>query len=299
MREPLLGAACGKKGSGKSYETFGMMLDYVSGKYGAGGVVEVAPRRVLILDVNDEYGHVEYNNLVYQIKSISRDDVQKFSVHPNVEIRRIRPFNNDGTKWTLNEIADTLYYILDYYRGGLLLIEDINRYVSDSLPNDLIGAICTNRHTDLDIIAHFQSIGRLTPKFWQNLNWVRLHKNADSIEKHKSKAEDKYKIVKIAENMVNQQYMSGNERFHTYIDLDKERIRGNYSVQMLHDAVVPYLIHNKASIVKPYIEIQKTIKAEYSDAGMNPRQKKELESKIMEQLVQETMEECCMEEMIA
>ena len=73
----------------------------------------------------------------------------------------------------------------------MLLIEDINKYVSDFLPNDLVGAICSNRHTDLDIIMHFQSIGRITTKIWQNANWLRFHKNSDSVERHKNKFPDK------------------------------------------------------------------------------------------------------------
>ena len=68
----------------------------------------------------------------------------------------------------------------------MLLIEDINKYISDHLPNDLVGAICTNRHTNTDIIMHFQSIGRITSKIWQNLNWLRFHKNNDSVERHKT-----------------------------------------------------------------------------------------------------------------
>ena len=67
-------------------------------------------------------------------------------------------------------MLEKLFKILNDYRGGLLLIEDINRYISDYLPNDLVGAICTNRHTDTDIILHFQSVGRVSPKIWQNLN---------------------------------------------------------------------------------------------------------------------------------
>ena len=307
MREPSLGLVCGKKGVGKSYTTFGMLLDYVSGKYAGGGLLLPA-RRVLILDVNDEYGEVEYNGYKYKVASIDREYVQKFSVHPKIEIRRIRPINPDGRKWGLKEIADTLFFILEYYSGGLLVIEDINRYVSDSLPNDLIGAICTNRHRDLDIIAQFQSVGRVTPKLWQNANWMRFHKNADSIDKHKTKAEDKYKIVKICENMVNDQVIQGNKRFNVFIDLDTERINGNYTVEMLSKAVIKYLIDNKNTIVKTYVEYHETINsdAEKSEGGIILPSKKlsinemkqKTYAKYFDQLVEETMLECCSERMV-
>ena len=44
-----LGVAVGKKGIGKTYQTTQMMQQYVRGGNG------VKPRRVLILDVNDEF----------------------------------------------------------------------------------------------------------------------------------------------------------------------------------------------------------------------------------------------------
>jgi len=44
---------------------------------------------VLILDVNDEY---------FDFKAIRIQDITLFSVHPMIEIRRIRPFLDDGRK---------------------------------------------------------------------------------------------------------------------------------------------------------------------------------------------------------
>ena len=145
MREPKLGMAVGKKGIGKTYQTKILIESYVYGNPSKG----VLPRRVLILDVNDEF--TDY-------KAISMKDLVRFSVMPNAEIRRVRPFNEQtGIRLTLKEIANQLWDILHYFRGGMLLIEDINKYVGDHLPTDIVGAICSNRHTDLDIIMHFQT----------------------------------------------------------------------------------------------------------------------------------------------
>ena len=52
MREPKLGMAVGKKGIGKTYQTKILIESYVYGNPEKG----VEPRRVLILDVNDEFG---------------------------------------------------------------------------------------------------------------------------------------------------------------------------------------------------------------------------------------------------
>lgn len=239
MREPYLGVAVGKKGVGKSYTTDKMIHGYVVGNPQKG----VKPRRALIMDVNDEY---------VGIKSLAVKDVVRFSMHRKIEARRIRPYRTDGQRMTLNEIADTLFFILENYRGGLLLIEDINKYVSDNLPNDLIGAICTNRHTDTDIIMHFQGIGRITPKIWQNLNWLRFHKNTESVDRHQKKFEDKYTMLKIVEIMVNHEYYDNrNERFYCYVDIDREKIVGNYNRESLDYAIEKYIKKNYRKVVAP------------------------------------------------
>ncbi len=239
MREPKLGVAVGRKGVGKTYTTNQMIAGYVQ------GTAETKGRKTLILDVNDEFEGV---------KALRLSDTMKFSVHPKIEARRIRPFSENGKRWTIKEIQEALFYVLDKYTGGLLLIEDINRYISDYLPNDLVGAICTNRHTDTDIIMHFQSVGRVTTKIWQNLNWVRFHKNTDSVDRHKQKFEDKYEMLKIIELMVNKQYYDGNKRYYVYADIDDEKIRGAYTPQMLNVAIDEYISSQYRKIINPILQ---------------------------------------------
>ena len=114
-----------------------------------------------------------------------------------------------------------------------------------------MGAICTNRHADLDIIMHFQSIGRVTPKIWQNLNWLRFHKNSDSVDRHQKKFQDKYDFLKIAEIMVNERYFANDKHFYLYVDLDEEVILGNYSPKMMKEAIDEFVSENYNRLVKP------------------------------------------------
>ncbi|MGH2642319.1 MAG: hypothetical protein ACRDE2_00095 [Chitinophagaceae bacterium] len=242
LRISKLGVAFGRKYSGKTYTTWQMIYHYVTGDPYKG----IKPRRALILDVNDEYGF---------LKAISVNDVGKFSNSRFIEARRIRAFNEKtGQPMTLNEVADCLFFILANYRRGLLLIEDINVYISDNLPDDLVGAICRNRHTELDIILHYQSIGRITTKVWQNINWLRFHKITDSVRRHKEKFEDKYEYLCIAENMVNNEYREGNKRFYCYIDVDEGKIRGDFSKKIFLDAIEIYLIRNYRTKIRPILD---------------------------------------------
>ena len=90
----------------------------------------------------------------------------------------------------------------------------------------------------------------LQPKIWQNSNWLRFHKNSDSVERHKNKFPDKYQLFSIAENIVNSQYFNDNPRYFIYIDLDEEKIRGKITPQMRENAIDDYLSKNYNSIVK-------------------------------------------------
>ena len=241
MREPKLLVAVGKKGVGKSYTTEKMIHNYVSGNASKG----VPARRVLIIDVNDEYTN---------IKALRIEDVTLFSVHPIIEARRIRPFLDDGTKMTLDDIAQTLFFILQNYRNGLLLVEDINKYISDTMPNDLVGAICTNRHIGVDIIMHYQSIGRITSKVWQNVNIIRLHKFTDTVKRHKHKYEDKYEYLSIAEIIINKKNEEGNRHFFLFADIDEEKIYGAFTNADFDYAVQKYISDNYSQLISPLLK---------------------------------------------
>lgn len=243
MREPLLGVAVGKKGVGKTYITNRVIKQYVMGNLASG----IMPRKVLILDANDEY--TEY-------KAIALKDLMLFSVHPLVEVRRIRPIHADGKKMTLDDLATTLNYILEVFSGGLLLIEDINRFTSDFMPQDLMGAIATNRHRDLDIILHYQGIGRIGTKVWQNINWLRMHKITESVMRHVKKFEDKYEIIRICELMVNLQFFAGNERFYQYIDCENMCFQGRVDEKLFADSCKQYLEENYRRIISPILQIR-------------------------------------------
>jgi hypothetical protein len=263
MREPLLLVGIGKKGVGKSYTTEKMIYSYVQGNPSKG----VPPRRALIIDVNDEY---------YNIKAIRIQDVALFSAHPLIEVRRIRPFMDDGTKMSLDDIAQTLFVVLQTFKNGLLLVEDINKYISDTMPNDLVGAICTNRHIGVDIILHYQSIGRITSKVWQNVNVLRLHKFTDAVKRHKHKYEDKYEYLSVAEIIINKRYEEGDKWFFLYADIDNEKIYGSFTDEEFDNAVNIFIQNNYSQLITPLLKgrDEKGKKAHSSQSAMTEVKKR-------------------------
>jgi hypothetical protein len=247
-RQPILTAAVGKKGVGKSFLTLQILRTYVQGTANFKG------RRALILDVNDEYMDVD---------SIDVKHIAWFSAHPKIELRRVRVFKENGKKMSLNEISDTLNFILENYKDGALLIEDINKYVSDSYSTDLIGGIVTQRHVDCDLILHYQNIGRAGhPKILGNLNILRMHKTFDSVDRHENKFEDKYEMIKIAENIVNMKYRGyelggktypANIRYYLYCNFDRDKIIGSFTKHEVERCIKEYIYVNENSTIKPML----------------------------------------------
>jgi hypothetical protein len=236
-REPKLMIVVGRKGCGKTYTTKKIIKQYVIGNPLKG----IPARRALILDVNDEYE---------EIKALKQSDIIRFSSHPKIEARRIRPFHDNGIRMTLRDLQEVLFKILQNFGSGLLLIEDPSKFLSDFLPNDLVGAICTNRHRDCDIIMHYQSIGRIVPKLWQNVSIFRYHKITDGVEKNRGKFEDKYEMMKLVENYVNREYDNGDKRVFIYVDMEDEKISKIDKIKF-EKIVEEYVIENEKKLIKP------------------------------------------------
>jgi hypothetical protein len=276
-RECRIIIACGKRGVGKSVETIRLIDEYVKGNPTMG----TPPRKALIFDVNDEFSNFWYFGQQRSIKAISIKDIMKFSIHPKVECRRIRPFWDNGKKMTINDMAEVLGIILDNYRNGLLLVEDINKYLSDAMPSDLIGSLATSRHIGLDIISHFQNIGRAgNPKILGNLNMIRLHKTNDTVERHKNKFEEKTEILQIAENIVNKRFFGGDTRFFLYVDVDNMKIRGKFTKEEVDDAIHQYITERYNRIISPLLQLRdkkgKKIHTEESALRMANEEKKKV-----------------------
>jgi hypothetical protein len=121
------------------------------------------------------------------------------------------------------------------------------------MPNDLVGAICTNRHIGVDIILHYQSIGRITSKVWQNVNVIRLHKFTDTVKKHKHKFEDKFEYLSIAEAMINHKYEEGNKHFFLFADIDNDKIYGSFTDEDMDFAVNSFLQQNYNNLINPIL----------------------------------------------
>ena len=250
LREPMVMIATGKKGVGKSVATIQMIYKYVNGNPAKG----VPPRKCLIFDVNNEFSYFKMPDGMHSIKALAIKDILKFTVHPKIEVRRIRPFWDDGTKMSISDMNEVLGIILDNYRNGLLLVEDINKYTNDTLKGDLVGSLATVRHIGVDLIAHYQSIGRAAnPKLLGNTRIIRLHKTNDTVSRHKNKFEERAEILQIAESIVDKKYQEGDKRYYLFVDIDDSKIRGKFDKKDIEYAIQDYVSKNHSALVKPLL----------------------------------------------
>lgn len=227
--------ATGKKGVGKTYTTEASIADYVKNdpKTGKTG------RKVLIYDINMEYT---------KYKAIALSDVAKFSRQKKVEVRRILPVTEDGRTADLNQMLEILNKIISTFRGGMLILEDINRYLIQSKTADVIGLLATNRHRDLDIICHFQSLSALDPRMWQNTSFVRFHMQIDDINRYKNRIPN-FELFKVAQCLVEYKYLKvGDKRFYVFVACDENYITGNFTTRDFKIACEEYLERNPTRV---------------------------------------------------
>lgn len=259
MRDSLLYGVVGKKKIGKTVQTMNILRDCVKGDPAAG----IRGRPVLIVDPTNEYSD---KSKYPDIRALALEHVPAFAQRHYPEIRRIAPIHNDGSKMSLADLGQVLGFVAQNYYNGMLLVEDINKYISDNMPQDIIGHLCTNRHVGVDTILHYQNINRLSPKVVQNLNWLRIHKYSPGI-RDAEKFDDIYDVVRLAEIMVDDQYNNGNIRFYVYVNVDEQKIIGDFTDAQFEHAVNLYLETNYSDAVGPYLKeySSSTGKKKYTD----------------------------------
>ena len=230
MRQPKLIAVTGKKGIGKSVKTLTDLFSKYSNN-----------RKILLIDVNSEYGNFHTGSKIFKVKRIGLKDIALFSNHPVIEPRRLVLQNQDGTYMDFEQKEAAICQAIETFRNGCLVIEDLNTVFGDSLPVRISGLLCNNRQRNADVFIHLQSIGRVLPKMYQNINLFRLHKQYDAIEQSQNKLGAEYEMFKIAYTIVENQYNAGNHYCCVYVDRDDSKIKGAFSMSELKQAVNQHL----------------------------------------------------------
>ena len=225
-RQFMLVLVCGETGVGKTYRNLIEIKRYLKGnpKTGRKG------RKVLAFDVNDD----DYPDF----KTVRIDLLQRLKA---IRARRIRPLTKEGRTMTIEEKRDTVQEMVNRFKNGLLVLEDLDKYMVGAKGQSIVGLLTTNRHNALDIMISHQSIAKVTTTEWQNCTWLRLHHQVDDISRYANRIPN-YFLVRIANFIVDEQYDLANNRyaegkieteeykkrrsFYLYVDMRRLRLRG-------------------------------------------------------------------------
>ena len=246
-RSPILVIPTGAQDIGKSYQSLRQAI------YQA--YIAKIPRKTLIFDTNAEYENYEIEGKVHHIKSINHNDIIKYGNSKIPEVRRIVPFRQNGMPMNPEEAEQLLVRVIEQFRGGSLIIEDLNRLYADALPLSISGLLCNVRHRNCDVTFHLQSLARCLPKMLQNAKVIRFHYQLDSIANSAEKLKGEIEIYQIAEKMVTKEYDKGGThiRFFVYIYRMERKLKGAFSNKMLAEAIQEYISENQR-ILKPLLE---------------------------------------------
>lgn len=218
FREAQALIATGKKKVGKTYQTLMELNTYI----------ERTGRKVLFFDVNNEYGDVknDHNQSFRHIRAIAIEDIPKWTLNGLVEMRRVLPINSKGQPLSTSELQQVMAYVLENFKNGCLVLEDLTKIVSDSIGSALIGSMATQRHASVDIYIHFQTIQKIVnPKLWGLSSVFRIHKTEDAVERYASKMQGDPEGLFISENLVdiiNED--NGNYRGYVYYHKETRKI---------------------------------------------------------------------------
>lgn len=214
-RQPMLMVVVGETGVGKTYRTIQEIKVYVKDN----PKTKKKGRKVLIFDVNDD----DYTRYI----TVDPHRVKEFKA---VRIRRIRPITRTGKLMTLTEKRQVVETIVADFTNGLIVLDDLDKYMVGAKGQEVVGVLCANRHSDLDILISHQSISKITTTEWQNITWLRVHKQVDDISRYRSRIPN-YALVRIATFIVEEQYSLVNENFGKgLIDENEFLIRKSFFV---------------------------------------------------------------------
>jgi len=289
-RQPIFITVAGRKNVGKTYTTIQLCKKYLIGDKNN----KIKGRKVLIFDTNNEksYSKIKTININNFFNKNEKNYIKIFSSPKyKIDIRRIVPFNPyTGQPLSTDEIASLLIYVLENYYGGLLVIEDIIRFVSDSVQKDIVGSLATMRHKNCDIITHFQYKKKLfNPKIYGNTDMIRIHKTNDSFYDYLPQIKGDKNLLLISEHLV--EYQNSKSKYlirkddgktiysyYCYADLLSGKIIGEYDEKTIYDVLDKFISVNSKTILKELLnEINpNTGKQKYTFAEAYEIKKKQL-----------------------
>jgi len=242
QRESGMMAVTGIQGVGKTYLNMYIIKDYVKDKF----YNKVKGRKCLIMDTNGEYTASQFKkNDIDNVsaRTIAVKDIPAWCRTEGGEVRRI-----DAKNIGLDEKIKIIEYVIEHFRNGMLVLEDINTYILNVTHlKEIVSGLVNLRHRAVDILISYQSARAVEPRIWQNARWVRMHYQADNMNDIKGKLPN-VTMYKIAQILVNNRYFDGDKRFYVYVHNFANKIEGAFTKAEFETACGQFLGSNKREV---------------------------------------------------
>jgi hypothetical protein len=242
QREAGMMATTGIQGVGKTYQNMYIIKNYIKDKF----YNKVKGRKCLIMDTNGEYTQSQFQkNDIDNVnpKRIAVKDIPAWCRTEGGECRRI-----DAKNIGLEEKIRIIEYVIEHFRNGMLVLEDINTYILNiTHMKEIVSGLVNLRHRAVDVLISYQSARAVEPRIWQNARWVRMHYQADNVNDIKGKLPN-VTMYKIAQILVNNRYFNGDKRFFVYIFNFANKIEGAFTKEEFKTACSQFLSSNKKEI---------------------------------------------------
>lgn len=258
-REPMMVAAIGFMGVGKTYTTRQTVDEYVRNIDGH------KARPVLAFDPNAEESYSDYKPIDFDVAE--ENDYKRGAQIRNIKAPgkyRILPYKKNREPMSITDMVKTAVTICRYFRNGLLILEDINKYTGYAYKQDLVGMFIGLRHLGVDLILHFQNLRAVPTRIWTNMTYLRWHKQSDAIFKYKNRISN-FELFSIAEQIVNIKYA---QDIHYYLWLNnlQGKIEG-VSMEDFKTGAKNYLLKNPAVLSRLQQEINESGQKKYKNAN--------------------------------
>ena len=220
MRETFVTLATGLMGIGKSYITEQMVRAYA----------KAHPKRsILIFDPNFEESWNKFPAIHFDIMEIQRAKKEEAKkgirivtqseknlkkLPPGIFI--IAPFTIYKEPMNQPQMLLTMVTICTNYRGGMCLLEDVNKYTISFEKTEIQSAFKAIRHSSVDYIIHLQSLNPIRPVIFEATRLIRMHYDGFDLYKIKEKISQYFTICRIAQIIINSKYRKGEEITRKY-----------------------------------------------------------------------------------
>lgn len=247
MREPMIQLVIAAKGMGKTHSTANNEItEYIT------PTPTWAGKKVIIFDTQSEYNDEKLRTkfkVNWRAKVLALKDLRAWTHNGKVEVRRILALDekNQIVK-DVDKKVEILHEILNTFCNGLLVLDDISTYMINPNTVKVISSLVSNRHTNTDIILHYQSFRVIRPVIWANAGILRLHIVNESAETVAAKVSNPEVLI-IAQALINYK-AKVDKRFYLYINYQEDLIYGKFSKKDFWIACLIYLKENSTHILR-------------------------------------------------